>query len=145
LQVAAVSKPTPLDGVYVNDVTRQQEATRAGVAPSQVLTANFGHSVTVLDRGHYAGTQENGRVCTWNYGTYKVVGDKYEVLVSDGGGVGTQAFNVPGEYFVYRWSLYRDALTVNGVPFGRRVSTAPSTSLLSKRCPPPRRGLSALR
>jgi TRAP-type C4-dicarboxylate transport system substrate-binding protein len=145
LQVAAVSKPTPLDGVYVNDVTRQQEATREGVAPSQVLTANFGHSVTVLDRGHYAGTQENGRVCTWNYGTYKVVGDKYEVLVSDGGGVGTQSFNVPGEYFVYRWSLYRDTLTVNGVPFGRRVSTTPSTSLLSKRCPPPRPGLSALR
>ena len=72
---------------------------------------------------------------------------------TDGGGIEpTGAANKPGEFFRFRWSLYRDTLTVGSVPgavspqnfFGKpwhRLSTVPSTRYFSRRCPPPTNAL----
>jgi hypothetical protein len=150
-QGVLVGKPTPLDGVYVNHDSLQEQAALEHLPPSQVSPANYGKKVSVFDRGRFAGTQENGPVCTWAYGTYKVAGDRLETRYTDGGGFGTQSFNKPGEFFAFRWSLYRDTLRVKPVPpsppdlpggtIGSRVTTTPSTSYLSKRCPPPTNAL----
>jgi len=70
-------------------------------------------------------------------------------LFTDGGGIApTNSTNKPGEFFIYRWSLYRGELTlfpVNGavspsnfrVKPWLRISTTPSARFLSTRCPPP--------
>jgi hypothetical protein len=78
-----------------------------------------------------------------------VTGDRFEWLFTDGGGIAPDgAVNKPGEFFTFRWSLYRGVLTLYPVTgavspnpsLGKpwpRISTAPSARFLSKRCPPP--------
>jgi hypothetical protein len=67
----------------------------------------------------------------------------------DGGGIApNEAYDKPGEFFVFDFSAYRDTLTVKPVkgeisPLNfrvkpwRRVSDTPSLRYFSKRCPPP--------
>lgn len=68
--------------------------------------------------------------------------------VINGGGIApVGATNVPGEYFTYLWSLYRDELTLrrygatSPTPLlataWRRISMTPSMSFFTARCPPP--------
>jgi hypothetical protein len=58
------------------------------------------------------------------------------------------AVNKPGEFFTFRWSLYRGVLTLSPVAGAvsrqpsmakpwLRISAAPSPRFLSTRCPPP--------
>ena len=72
--------------------------------------------------------------------------------VINGGGIAPDGgTNAPGEYFTYRWSLYRDQLTLrrygatSPTPLlataWRRVSTTPSMGFFTKRCPPPANAL----
>jgi hypothetical protein len=73
-------------------------------------------------------------------------------LFTDGGGIAPDgAANKPGEFFTFRWSLYRGVLTVSPVEGASapnflvkpwlRISTVPSRRFLSMRCPPPGRAL----
>jgi TRAP-type C4-dicarboxylate transport system substrate-binding protein len=141
----------PLDGVYQYrlDYTelKAAHADAGDISPSNVGTFTF-----VFDRGHFAETVENPQSCAWNYGTVSVTGSRLSLLYSEGGGVPASAANQLGEQFALGWSLYRDSLTMRSVPGGvsptpflavpwLRVSTTPSRSYLSRRCPPPANAL----
>ena len=105
-----------------------------------------------LRPGPFAFTQENKDACTWGYGTFAVKGNQVEWTFTDGGGIApNNAFNKPGEFFVFGWSLYRETLTLTAVPGAspenframtwQRISTTPSSRPFSKRCPPPANAL----
>lgn len=138
----------PLDGVYQYAVTAS-DLNAAGAEPSELLSENEGKFTFVFDRGHFATTTENPQACVWGYGTLSLKGGKLVLTFSDGGGIApTNATNKPGELFTLQWSLYRDVLTLRRVAGAvsptplvakpwLRVSTTPSRSYLSKRCPPP--------
>jgi TRAP-type C4-dicarboxylate transport system substrate-binding protein len=138
-----------LDGVYQFTDTAAQLAAASGPASDGVVPENYGAWTLVLDRGHFAFTQEDKLACTWGYGTFTVRGNKMEWLVTNGGGIAPDnATNKPGEDYIFGWSLYRGVLTLSPVkgaispgnfrvkPWAR-VSTTPSARFLSKRCLPP--------
>jgi TRAP-type C4-dicarboxylate transport system substrate-binding protein len=145
-------KAGPLDGVWqVTDTAAELRAapvTSAGDV-ADVEPENYGTWTLVLDRGRFAITQEDRLACTWGYGTFAVTGNRIEWLFTDGGGIEPDgSANKPGEFFTFRWSLYRGVLTLSSVagavsPSNFRVkpwamiSTTPSPSYLSKRCLPP--------
>jgi hypothetical protein len=123
--------------------------TSKSAAAPEFLAENWGKWVFVFDRGHFAITQENRDACTWGYGTFIVKGHHVEWTFTDGGGTGpNNAFNKPGEFFVFGWSLYRETLTLTPVqgeispenfrakPW-QRINATPSSRSFSKRCPPP--------
>ena len=57
----------------------------------------------VLDRGHFAVTQEDQQACTWAFGTFTVKGDRFEWLVANGGGIAPDgATDKPGEFWTFR-------------------------------------------
>jgi TRAP-type C4-dicarboxylate transport system substrate-binding protein len=139
----------PLDGVYqFTDTPAELQAT-AGTAPGDVAPENYGAWTLVLDRGHFAVTQQDQPACTWGYGTFTIKGNRIEWLFTDGGGIAPDgSANKPGEFFIFGWSLYRGVLTLSAVKGAvspsnfrvkpwTRVSVTPSTRFLSKRCPPP--------
>jgi TRAP-type C4-dicarboxylate transport system substrate-binding protein len=142
-------KAGPLDGVWQFTTTAADLRALAGVSQGDIVPENYGTYTFVIDRGRFAFTQENRQACTWAYGTSTVTGDKFEWLVTDGGGIAPDgAVNKRGELFTFRWSLYRGMLTLYPVKgavspnpsLGKpwpRISATPSARFLSKRCPPP--------
>jgi TRAP-type transport system periplasmic protein len=139
----------PLDGVWQFTDTAAELLAAGGTSAGDVVPENYGAWTLVLDRGHFAFTQEDRLACTWGYGTFTVRGNKMEWLVANGGGIAPDnATNKPGEDYLFGWSLYRGVLTLSPVkgaispsnfrvkPWAR-VSTTPSTRYLSKRCLPP--------
>ena len=140
--VPHVSAAGRLDGVYRFVVTAAQ-------APSGTPPENYGAFTFLIDRGRFAQTQENRLACTWAYGTVTLKGDTLEQLFKDGGGIApTGANNKPGEFFIWRWSLYREKLKLlpirpTDLPTltWTRIDTSPSARYLSKRCPPPPKSL----
>ncbi len=144
---------TPLDGVYEVDTTRA-DTVSAGAPPGERIPENWGHWVYVLQGGRFAVTQEDEDACTWAYGKVTVSGETMAWTIVDGGYTKSpyQAYNKPGEFFKFRWSLYRDTLTLlplkgtispanfRAKPW-HRVSTMPSRAYFSKECPPPKEAL----
>jgi len=143
------SKPSPLDGSYRMVTTETESRASDPNTPPE----NWGTWIFVFGRGRFAFTQANSMACTWGYGTFVVHGSQMEWTIFDGGGISpTGAVNKPGEHFVYEWSKYRDQLTLAAVagelspdnfllePW-QQLSSAPSASYLSKRCPPPSNAL----
>ena len=138
-----------LDGVYQFTDTVAELAATDGTSPDLEPQENYGSWTFVLDQGRFAFTQEGDAACTWGYGTFTVKGDLMDWLVTNGGGIPpSAAVNKPGEFFIFRWSLYRGELTlfpVSGavspsnfrVKPWQRMSTTPSVRVLSRRCPPP--------
>jgi len=139
----------PLDGVYQFTDTAAQLRAASGTSAGDVVPENYGAWTLVLDRGHFAFTQEDRQACTWGYGTFTVRGNKMEWLVINGGGIAPDnATNKPGEDYLFGWSLYRGVLTLSPVKSAispgnfrvkpwARVSTTPSARFLSRRCLPP--------
>jgi TRAP-type C4-dicarboxylate transport system substrate-binding protein len=141
-----------LDGVWqFTDTPADLRAANAQSDNSQadIVPENYGTWTLVLDRGRFAVTQEDSQACTWGYGTFAVKGNNMQWLFTDGGGIAPDgAANKPGEFFIYRWSLYRGVLALYPVagavspsnfrvkPWAR-ISSAPSPRFLSKHCPPP--------
>jgi hypothetical protein len=138
-----------LDGVYRATVTREQQAKRYGIPPSHAIAENYGKFTLVVDGGRFAVTQENDDACTWQYGRARLSGEKLQWTFTDGGGIApNNAENKPGERFLWRWSLYRDTLTLRaiepsdiGTARWHRVGSEPSRRYLSRRCPPPKAAL----
>jgi TRAP-type transport system periplasmic protein len=141
-------KAGPLDGVWQFTAT-PADLRAAGASQGDIVPENYGTYTVVIDRGRFAFTQEDKQACTWGYGTFTVKGDRFEQLFTDGGGIAPNgATNKPGEFFTFRWSLYRGMLTLypvkgavsppnfRGKPWAR-ISTAPSARFLNKRCLPP--------
>lgn len=141
----------PLDGVWRMDTTARELARIA--PPGDVVPENWGRHTFVLQSGRIAYTQENRDACTWGYGRYAVKGDVVEWTMEDGGGISPNNFvNRPGEFFRFRWSRYRDRLTLTPVkgavspePFRveswRLLEREASPAALSARCRPPHAAL----
>jgi TRAP-type transport system periplasmic protein len=137
----------PLDGVWQFTTTAADLRALPGVSQGDIVPENYGTYTFVIDRGRFAFTQENRQACTWAYGSLTVTGDRFEQLVTDGGGIAPDgALSKPGELYTFRWSLYRGVLTLYPVKGAvsptppkpwLRISTVPSARFLSKRCPPP--------
>jgi len=142
------SRETAIDGVW-----RMQTGPEA--AGIEGAAENWGDWIYVFDRGKFAITQENSEACTWGYGTFSVAGSQMTWTFTDGGGIApNSAQNKPGEHFVFGLSAYRDTLTVTPVEGAispsnfrekpwRRLSSTPSRTFFSKRCPPPAEALPA--
>lgn len=143
------SARSPADGVYRTTTTDEEVARHDHVPVADATPENYGDLVLVLDRGHFAMTQENKLACTWAYGRARVRGDRMIWAFTDGGGVApTGAMNKPGELFTWRWGLFRDTLTLQHITptdlmdqTWHRVSSKPSAEYLSNRCPPPAEAL----
>ena len=119
--------------------------------PSDVVPENWGEFTFAFSGGRFAATTENGKACLWLHGRYAVKGDIVEWTVEDGGGISVTEddfFNIPGELFTYRWSRYRDRLTLEPVPHTaspepfrvnpwRLLEAQPSLAGLARRCRPP--------
>ena len=140
-------KAGPLDGVWQFTST-SADLRAAGTPQSDIEPENYGTYTIVIDRGRFAFTQEDRQACTWGYGTFTVKGNEFDQLFTDGGGIAPDgAANKPGEFFSFRWSLYRGVLTLSPVQGASppnflakpwlRVSTVPSPRFLSRRCLPP--------
>lgn len=149
---SAASQARRLDGVYVVNVARG-DLVRIGDV-GDAIPENLGHYVYVFDNGRFAFTQEDAQACTWQYGRYSVRGKLTSWTFLDGGWTKSpnHAANKPGEFFKFKWSLFRDTLTLGPVAGAtsppptyvdpwHRVSTHPSRSYLSKDCPPPKKAL----
>jgi TRAP-type C4-dicarboxylate transport system substrate-binding protein len=144
-QTPGPSAVTPVNGVYQVSITADELRATGDL----VIPENYGTALIVFDRGRFALTNESDGACTWQYGTYVVNGDRMEMTYVDGGGISpNHAYNKPGEFFVYGWSLYRDELTFTEVPGKesppgfrakpwRRVDATPSVQALDQHCPPP--------
>jgi TRAP-type transport system periplasmic protein len=145
--------PTPVDGLWRMTSTESEFAEIA--SPGDVVPENWGEFRFAFDRGRFALTTENGKACLWAYGSYAVEEDLVEWTIEDGGGHSVSAenfFNRPGEFYSYRWSRYRDRLTLAPVrgkispePYRvntwRHVEDDPSRGDLARGCLPPRDAL----
>jgi TRAP-type C4-dicarboxylate transport system substrate-binding protein len=138
-----------VDGVYRMRVAAATVAKHDHVPLSEVSQENYGDFVLVIDRGRFAFTQENKNACTWQYGKATLKGGELDWDFTDGGGIApTEAYNKPGDYFQWRWSLYRQVLTLRPIrPIDltverwQQTSAIPSKGALSRRCPPPKEAL----
>jgi len=139
------SQVTAFDGAYKVVFTEQEaRATDPNVPPE-----NWGTFIYVFVRGRFGYTQEDASACTWGYGRFTVTGQRVEWLFEDGGGIAPSgAQSKPGEDFAFGWSRYHDELSLSAVPGAvspslllmkpmHRLTQRPSSSLLSRRCPPP--------
>ena len=143
------SAPSRTDGVYRMTTTAESVARHDNVPLSQATPENYGDFVLVIDRGRFAFTQENKLACTWQYGRVRIEGDRMMWAFTDGGGIApTNAENKPGELFTWRWSLFRDTLTLGHVTPAdltdqtwRRISPTPARAYFPKRCAPPAEAL----
>jgi TRAP-type C4-dicarboxylate transport system substrate-binding protein len=151
---AATSGTSKLDGVYEVNTTRAELAAAGGVAEGDMIPENWGHFVYVFDRGRLALTQEDAQACTWQYAKVGVSRKSTTWTFIDGGATKSpnKAYNKPGDKFGFKWSLYRNMLTLSPLPGAispvpyrvkplERISATPSRSYLSKDCPPPKAAL----
>jgi TRAP-type C4-dicarboxylate transport system substrate-binding protein len=144
----AASGPTPVDGLWRMETTREDAATL--MPNADLVPENWGEFTYAFEAGRFAFTTESeGDVCIWAYGSYTVDGETVEWRIEDGGGeTPNDAANSPGETFTYGWSRYRDQLTLTPLegaispePFRvkpwRLLEGEPTVDALSDRCPPP--------
>jgi TRAP-type C4-dicarboxylate transport system substrate-binding protein len=147
------AKAGPLDGVY-RFTSTIGDLRAAGAVAGDLVPENYGDWTIALKAGRFAFAQDDPQACTWAYGTLKVHGDTVELSVTDGGGIAPDgAASNPGELYTYKWSLYRDELTLSPVAGAvsppptrakpwHRVSTTASMNVFDRRCPPPANALS---
>jgi hypothetical protein len=106
---------TPLDGVYVLDTTRA-EMERNGTPAGDLVSENYGHWRFTLDRGRMHYTQSSEGASRWTKAVYTVRGRTLTFTVTDyGGEAPNNAAEKTGEVFTFRWSRYRDRLTLTPI------------------------------
>jgi TRAP-type C4-dicarboxylate transport system substrate-binding protein len=143
---ASPSAATPVDGVWREDTTARE---LGRIAQGDVAPENWGRQTFVFTRGRFAFTTENREACIWGYGRYAVTGSRLELSFAAGGGKApTGSTDRPGERFDYRWSRYRDRLTLAPVKGAispeplrvkplQRLPGEPELASLSPHCQPP--------
>jgi TRAP-type C4-dicarboxylate transport system substrate-binding protein len=116
---ASVGAPTPLDGVYVMTSTRE-EAVKASGEPN-IDSENYGRYRFVMSRGRLRYTQSSEGASRWTTATYTVKGRIFTFTVTDFGGEAPNgAAEKTGEVYTFRWSRYRDRLTL--APVAGKIS-----------------------
>lgn len=107
---------SPLDGRY-EFTTTKAELGRV-VPPRDIVTENYGEHRWTLADGRFRMEQRNGRTSdNWTTGTFTVRDDLLILTIGDAGGQAPNgALAAAGEVWTYRWSLYRDQLTLRAVP-----------------------------
>lgn len=107
----AVGERTPIDGVYTLTTTREEST-----EPETIDSENYGRWRFVFSRGRLRYTQASEGYSRWTEATYEVDDDKLTIEVTDYGGEAPNgAAEKTGEVFTYRWSLFRDQLTLAAV------------------------------
>ena len=115
-------KATPIDGVYRMTTTRKESVKFSGEDPG-VVSENYGRWRFVLDRGRLYYTQSSEGKSRWTKAVYTVRGHTMTWRITDSGGQAPNgAKERIGEVFAFRWSRYRDQLTLTPV---RRQDLAP--------------------
>jgi TRAP-type transport system periplasmic protein len=111
----AARKATPIDGEYRMTTTREELA--KADPDEEPLSENYGRWRLVLDRGRLRYTQSSEGATRWTKGVYTVRGHTLVMKVTDyGGEAPNDAAERTGEVFTFRWSRYRDTLTLGPVP-----------------------------
>ena len=109
-------KATPIDGVYVMTTTREEAAAVGGADPEELESENYGRWRFVLDHGRLSYTQSSEGASRWTKAKYQVRGDELTFEVTSYGGEAPNgAAEKTGEVFTFRWSRYRDRLTLEPV------------------------------
>ena len=107
-------KATPIDGVYVMTTTREEAA--AADPSEEPASENYGRWRFVLDHGRLSYTQSSEGASRWTKAKYQVRGDELTFEVTSYGGEAPNgAAEKTGELFTFRWSRYRDRLTLEPV------------------------------
>jgi TRAP-type transport system periplasmic protein len=108
---AGVGKRTPLDGVYTLNYTRAEAAEVTN--PADLVSENWGRWRFVLDRGRMYYTQASEGNRRWTRAHYTVKGHTLEYTITEYGGEAPHgAAEKTGEVFTFRWSRYRDRLSL---------------------------------
>jgi TRAP-type C4-dicarboxylate transport system substrate-binding protein len=102
----STAKRTPIDGSYRQHTTAS-DLRAAGTPEGDINPGNYGILETVFDRGRFTQKQSAGGSAT---GTYAVHGHTLTMTYAGASQDG------PGDVFTFRWSLYRDLLTLKAVP-----------------------------
>jgi TRAP-type C4-dicarboxylate transport system substrate-binding protein len=113
---SVAGKATPIDGVYVMTTTREEAAAVGGARAEELASENYGRWRFVLDHGRLSYTQSSEGARRWTKATYQVRGDELTFEVTSYGGEAPNgAAEKTGEVFTFRWSRYRDRLTLEPV------------------------------
>ena len=114
---AQAGKRTPLDGIYTLDQTREEAA--KFMDPADLVSENYGHWRYVLNRGKMYYTQSSEGHTRWTRATYTVKGHVFRFTVTAYGGDAPHgAAEKTGEVFTFRWSRYRDRLSLTPIRNG---------------------------
>ena len=116
-RTAASSERTPLDGVWVLRTTAD-DLRRIGVPQEDINPENYGELSMSLDRGRFVQRQSSGDRAAGSF----TVEDHIITLTAETAS-GGHARTRPGEVWSFRWSLYRDRLTLS--PVRGKVSPPP--------------------
>jgi len=113
---SAARKATPIDGVYRMTTTLKESVKFSGDAPGDIASENYGRWKFVLDRGRLYYTQSSEGASRWTKAVYTVKGDTLTWTVTAYGGEAPNgAAERTGEVLTFRWSRYRDQLTLTPV------------------------------
>jgi hypothetical protein len=108
---ASAGARTTLDGIYTFTSTREA-ATKTG-DPGDLESENYGRWRFALSHGQMYYTQASEGHRRWTRATYTVKGRTLTFTVTDyGGDAPNGAAEKTGETFSFRWSRYRDRLTL---------------------------------
>ena len=116
-QTAASSARTPLDGVWVLHTTAD-DLRRTGTPEEDVNPENYGELSMSLGRGRFVQRQSSGDRAAGSF----TLEDHIITLTAETAS-GGPARTRPGEVWSFRWSLYRDRLTLS--PVRGKVSPPP--------------------
>jgi TRAP-type transport system periplasmic protein len=112
---SGTGKVSPIDGVYRLDTTRA-ESLAAGTPVGDLVSENYGRWRFVFDRGRLYYTQSAEGASRWTKAVYTVNGNILTFTVTNYGGEAPHgAAEKTGEVFTFRWSRYRDRLTLSPV------------------------------
>ena len=139
-------RPPTLDGVYRATISAKDLA--AIDAPSEIARTR-GAWTLVLRGGRFALTQDGEQGCAWFYGASGLGSHNlmHWTIIDSGAVPAAAASNQRGDHYRFRWTRYRDLLTMTAVRPGsagyfaarpwRRIARRPTAAALSTRCPPP--------
>jgi TRAP-type C4-dicarboxylate transport system substrate-binding protein len=106
-------KATPIDGIYRMTTTLNESVKFSGDAPGDIASENYGRWKFVLDRGRLYYTQSSKGSSRWTKAVYTVSGHTLTFRITDYGGEAPNgARERTGEVYAFRWSRYRDQLTL---------------------------------